>query len=161
MEEPRYYGTVKELITATSETYKDDVAFRVKIKQGKDPEYIDHTYKDFIENVNSLGANLYDSGFKGGRIAIIGRNQYYWVVTHLACLFGGIVSVPVDKELPLGEMEDSLVRAEVDAVVFDVKNKEQIDLVRHYEMLPKPTLMAVQEFMNHEIYFREEEQENQ
>ena len=41
------------------------------------------------------------------------------------------------------------------------ENKEQIDLVRHYEMLPKPTLMAVQEFMNHEIHFREEEQENQ
>ena len=41
------------------------------------------------------------------------------------------------------------------------ENKEQIDLVRHYEMLPKPTLMAVQEFMNHEIYFREEEKENQ
>ncbi len=130
MEEPRYYGTVKELITATSETYKDDVAFRVKIKQGKDPEYIDHTYKDFIENVNSLGANLYDSGFKGGRIAIIGRNQYYWVVTHLACLFGGIVSVPIDKELPLGEMEDSLIRAGVDAVVFDVKNKEQIEQIK-------------------------------
>ncbi len=130
MEEPRYYGTVKELITATSETYKDDVAFRVKIKQGKDPEYIDHTYKDFIENVNSLGANLYDSGFKGGRIAIIGRNQYYWVVTHLACLFGGIVSVPIDKELPLGEMEDSLIRAGADAVVFDVKNKEQIEQIK-------------------------------
>ena len=130
MEEPRYYGTVKELITATSETYKDDVAFRVKIKQGKDPEYIDHTYKDFIENVNSLGANLYDSGFKGGRIAIIGRNQFYWVVTHLACLFGGIVSVPIDKELPLGEMEDSLIRAGVDAVVFDVKNKEQIEQIK-------------------------------
>ena len=130
MEEPRYYGTVKELITATSETYKDDVAFRVKIKQGKDPEYIDHTYADFIENVNSLGANLYDSGFKSGRIAIIGRNQYYWVVTHLACLFGGIVSVPIDKELPLGEMEDSLIRAGVDAVVFDVKNKEQIEQIK-------------------------------
>ena len=40
------------------------------------------------------------------------------------------------------------------------ENKEQIDLVRHYEMLPKPTLLAVQEFMNHEIYFREEEEEN-
>ncbi|MBO7624862.1 MAG: DNA-directed RNA polymerase subunit omega [Bacteroidales bacterium] len=40
------------------------------------------------------------------------------------------------------------------------ENKEQIDLVRHYEMLPKPTLMAVQEFMNKDIYFREAEQEN-
>lgn len=130
MEQPKYYDTVKELITATSEIYRDDVAFRVKIKQGKDPEYVDHTYADFIENVDSLGANLYDSGFKGGRIAIIGRNQYYWVVTHLACLFGGIVSVPIDKELPLGEMEDSLIRAGVDAVVFDVKNKEQIEQIK-------------------------------
>ncbi|SEW04647.1 long-chain acyl-CoA synthetase [Ruminococcaceae bacterium KH2T8] len=130
MEQPKYYDTVKELITATSSAYKDDVAFRVKIKSGKDPQYKDYTYADFIENVNAMGANLYDSGFKGGRIAIIGRNQYYWVVTHLACLFGGIVSVPIDKELPLGEMEDSLIRAGVDAVVFDVKNKEQIEQIK-------------------------------
>ena len=41
------------------------------------------------------------------------------------------------------------------------ENKEQIDLVRHYEMLPKPSLMAVQEFINGEIYFREEGSENQ
>lgn len=130
MEQPKYYDTVKELITATSSAYKDDVAFRVKVKPGKDPQYKDYTYADFIENVNAMGANLYDSGFKGGRIAIIGRNQYYWVVTHLACLFGGIVSVPIDKELPLGEMEDSLIRAGVDAVVFDVKNKEQIEQIK-------------------------------
>ena len=130
MEEPRYYDTIKELITATSAQYKNDIAFRVKVKPGKEPEYKDYTYADFMENVNALGASYYSRGFKGGRIAIIGRNQYYWVAAHMACLFGGIVSVPIDKELPLGEMEDSLVRAEVDAVVFDVKNKEQIDQIR-------------------------------
>ena len=130
METPKYYDSIKELITATSAQYKDDIAFRVKIKPGKEPEYKDYTYADFIENVNAVGASYYNRGFKGGRIAIIGRNQYYWVVAHLACLFGGIVSVPIDKELPVGEMEDSLVRAEVDAVVFDVKNKEQIEQIK-------------------------------
>lgn len=130
MEEPKYYDSIKELITATSTIYKNDTAFRVKVKPGKDPEYKDYTYADFMENVNALGASYYSRGFKGGRIAIIGRNQYYWVTAHMACLFGGIVSVPIDKELPLGEMEDSLIRAEVDAVVFDVKNKEQIDQIR-------------------------------
>ncbi len=39
------------------------------------------------------------------------------------------------------------------------ENKEQIDLVRHYEQLPKPTLIAVQEFMNKEIYFRKADEE--
>ncbi|MCR5048413.1 MAG: AMP-binding protein [Saccharofermentans sp.] len=130
METPVYYDSIKELITATSTQYKDDIAFRVKIKLGKEPEYRDYTYADFIENVNAVGASYYNRGFKGGRIAIIGRNQYYWVVAHMACLFGGIVSVPIDKELPIGEMEDSLVRAEVDAVVFDVKNKEQIEQIK-------------------------------
>ena len=130
MEEPKYYDSIKELITATSTIYKNDTAFRVKVKPGKEPEYKDYTYADFMENVNALGASYYSRGFKGGRIAIIGRNQYYWVTAHMACLFGGIVSVPIDKELPLGEMEDSLIRAEVDAVVFDVKNKEQIDQIR-------------------------------
>ncbi len=38
------------------------------------------------------------------------------------------------------------------------ENKEQIDLVRHYEMLPKPTLLAVQEYINKEVYFREEDE---
>ncbi len=130
METPTYYDSIKELISATSDQYKDDIAFRVKIKPGKEPEYKDYTYADFIENVNAVGASYYNRGFKDGRIAIIGRNQYYWVVAHLACLFGGIVSVPIDKELPVGEMEDSLVRAEVDAVVFDVKNKEQIEQIK-------------------------------
>ena len=130
MEEPKYYDSIKELITATSTIYKNDIAFRVKVKPGKEPEYKDYTYADFMENVNALGASYYSRGFKGGRVAIIGRNQYYWVTAHMACLFGGIVSVPIDKELPLGEMEDSLIRAEVDAVVFDVKNKEQIDQIR-------------------------------
>ena len=129
-EEPVYYNSIKELISASAAQYKDDIAFRVKTKPGKAPEYRDYTYADFIENVNAVGASYYNRGFKGGRIAIIGRNQYYWVVAHLACLFGGIVSVPIDKELPIGEMEDSLVRAEADAVVFDVKNKEQIDQIR-------------------------------
>ena len=122
--------SIKEIISASADMYKNDVAFRVKTKQGKEPEYKDYTYADFIENVNACGTALYESGFKGGRIAIIGRNQYHWVVAHMACLFGGIVSVPIDKELPLGEMEDSLVRAEVDAVVFDVKNKEQIEQIK-------------------------------
>ena len=127
---PVYYDSIKEIISASADKYKNDVAFRVKTKQGKDPEYKDYTYADFIENVNACGTALYESGFKGGRIAIIGRNQYHWVVAHMACLFGGIVSVPIDKELPLGEMEDSLIRAEADAVVFDVKNKEQIEQIK-------------------------------
>jgi len=34
------------------------------------------------------------------------------------------------------------------------ENREQIEIARFYEGLPKPTLLAVNEFLNEEIYFR-------
>ncbi|MGC8803573.1 MAG: DNA-directed RNA polymerase subunit omega [Bacteroidales bacterium] len=34
------------------------------------------------------------------------------------------------------------------------ENREQIEISRYYERLPKPTLIALQEFKDGEIYFR-------
>ena len=34
------------------------------------------------------------------------------------------------------------------------ENREQIELAKFYEKLPKPTLIAVQEFMDKKIYYR-------
>ena len=34
------------------------------------------------------------------------------------------------------------------------ENREQIEISRDYEKLPKPTLIAAEEFVNHNIYFR-------
>ncbi len=34
------------------------------------------------------------------------------------------------------------------------ENREQIEISKHYERLPKPTLIAIEEFRNNEIYYR-------
>ncbi|WP_342646260.1 DNA-directed RNA polymerase subunit omega [Mucilaginibacter sp. CSA2-8R] len=34
------------------------------------------------------------------------------------------------------------------------ENREQIEISKHYERLPKPTLVAVQEFLENKVYFR-------
>lgn len=34
------------------------------------------------------------------------------------------------------------------------ENREQIEIAKYYEQLPKPTLIAVHEFLNEQIYFR-------
>ena len=34
------------------------------------------------------------------------------------------------------------------------ENKEQIEIAKFYERLPKPTLIAVHEFLHNQIYFR-------
>ncbi len=34
------------------------------------------------------------------------------------------------------------------------ENREQIEISKHHERLPKPTLVAVQEFLENKVYFR-------
>ncbi len=39
------------------------------------------------------------------------------------------------------------------------ENREQIEISKYYERLPKPTLIATQEFLEDKIYYRMSEQE--
>ena len=40
------------------------------------------------------------------------------------------------------------------------ENKEQIDISKHYEKLPKPTSLAIREWVDDEIYYRKTEDRN-
>ena len=42
----------------------------------------------------------------------------------------------------------------VDSLEEIFENKEQIEISRYFERLPKPTLIATQEFMDNNIYYR-------
>lgn len=39
------------------------------------------------------------------------------------------------------------------------ENREQIEISKFYEKLPKPSIIAIEEFMNDNVYFRKPEQE--
>ena len=41
------------------------------------------------------------------------------------------------------------------------ENREQIEVVRHYEQMPKPTLQATQEYLDDELYYRNPAKEDQ
>lgn len=40
------------------------------------------------------------------------------------------------------------------------ENREQIEISKHYEKLPKPTSIAVKEWLDDEVYFRKTEERN-
>jgi DNA-directed RNA polymerase subunit K/omega len=40
------------------------------------------------------------------------------------------------------------------------ENREQIEIAKYYEHLPKPTLIAIHEFLNNQIYFRNPSKES-
>ncbi len=41
------------------------------------------------------------------------------------------------------------------------ENREQIEISRYYEKLPKPVLLATQEFIEDNVYWRDPSQDNQ
>lgn len=41
------------------------------------------------------------------------------------------------------------------------ENREQIEVVRRFEQMPKPALVATEEYLNHEIYYRNPAKEDQ
>ena len=41
------------------------------------------------------------------------------------------------------------------------ENREQIEISKHYERMPKPTLVAVQEFLEDKVYYRNPSKEQQ
>ena len=124
------FENIKDIIYNSAKKYKDNTAFILKHKKDEQIQYENITYKKLLEEVNSLGTKFFDLGYKDKRIAIVGRNRYEWVLSHLANLLGGIVSVPLDKELQIDELESSLKRSKADVVVFDEKYIENIEEIK-------------------------------
>ena len=125
------FNNIKEIIYNSAKKYKDHIAFTIKHQNGKEVEYENKTYPDVLNDINTLGKALYDLGAKGKRVAIIGKNRYEWVIAHLANLLGGIVSVPLDKDLQTEELESSLIRSKADYIVFDSKLTEKMQEIRN------------------------------
>ena len=131
--ESKELQNIKEIIYNSAKEFANNVAFVIKHKKDKEVTYEDITYKKLLEDINAFGTKLYELGFKNKRIAVVGRNRYEWVVAHLANVLGGIVSVPLDKELQVDELESCLVRSKADVVVFDEKYIDNIKEIEKRE----------------------------
>lgn len=85
-----------------------------------------------IMNLCDDTANIYES------IAIIGKRANQ-------------ISVDIKQELSKKLQEFASNTDNLDEVF---ENREQIEISRFYEKLPKPSLIATQEFIDGKIYFR-------
>jgi len=61
------------------------------------------------------------------------------------------ISVEMKEELKR-KLEEFSSYADNLEEVFE--NREQIEISRYYEKLPKSTLIALQEFLDHDVYYR-------
>ncbi len=128
--EAKEFKNMKEIIYESAKKHNERIAFVIKHQENKNISYEDITYKQLLEDINRFGTSLYEMGLKGKRIAIIGRNRYEWVLAHFSNLLGGIVSVPLDKDLQYEELENSLIRSNAECIVFDEKLLERIEEIK-------------------------------
>lgn len=124
------FNNIKEIIYNSANIYADEIAFIIKHQEGKNKTYENITYKSLLEQINFLGTKLFDMGLKNKRIAVLGRNRYEWVLGHLTNLLGGIITIPLDKDLQIDELENSLIRSKADAIYFDEKYIEKIEEIK-------------------------------
>ncbi len=87
--------------------------------------------RNVMELCNETG-NIYES------VAIIGKRANQ-------------ISVEIKQELSKKLAEFSTSTDNLDEVF---ENREQIEISRFYEKLPKPTLIATEEFLQGKIYYR-------
>ena len=118
------YKNVKELLEFSTKKYADNTAFIIKEKEDKNINYKKITFKEFKDNMNSLGTELINLGFKDKKIAVIGKNSYEWALVFFTVLNGVGVIVPLDKGLPEEEIENSLKRSHADCVFFEIEYTE-------------------------------------
>lgn len=125
------FKDIKGIIYNSAKEYTNNTAFIIKHQEGKNKTYENITYKTLLEQINSLGTKLYDLGLKNKRIAILGRNRYEWTLGHLTTLLGGMISIPLDKDLQIDELENSLIRSKADAIYFDEKYIDKIEEIKN------------------------------
>lgn len=125
------FDNVKQVIYHSVEKYPNNVAFKLKEKNGEEIKYKDITYTEFMEEVNNLGTGLFNIGLKGKRVAILSKNRYEWPLTYVALLLGGMIAVPLDKGLTDIEIENSIIRSKVDAIVYEEKYIDILDKIKN------------------------------
>ncbi len=123
------FNNIREIIDNAVKLYPNNIAFKIKNKEGKNISYTDITYTDLKRKINEFGTGLVALGYKGKRVAVIGKNSFPWVLTYCTVLSGLGVLVPLDKGLPEAEIELSLSRSKAEVIVFDKEYEEVINRI--------------------------------
>ena len=108
--EPPIMNDLKHLLNRQADEHPDETAFVYPCETGE----MKKTYLDFKEDVNALGAWMYQKKIKDKHVAIIGENSYEWLVAYFATVLGGNVAVAIDKNLPEEEVVDLAKMGDVD-----------------------------------------------
>ncbi len=117
------YNDMKEMLRETGKLYGEKSAYMFKTEVPGEFRTISH--KEYRNQIDAFGTKLVEMGLKDKRIAIIGENRYEWAISYFSVVAGTGICVPLDKSLPNNEIENLIVRSEVEAIIY-TKNYDEV-----------------------------------
>lgn len=132
--------TMKDIVEFGAETYKSQSAFRYKVRK----TVVSKTYEDVKRDCESLSSILEYLHMIGKHVAVIGPTSYEWIISYFGIVNSGGVVVPVDAQLPAGEICSLLDRADVSMLIYDELRADAAELaMKTCDKLTKAVSMQV------------------
>ena len=116
---------MRSLVEEAAQNFKDDIAISYK-ENYWDTEVKKVSFIQWREDVRNLGTALISKGLREENIAIVGENSYGWCCSFFAVMAIGSVTVPVDKELPIEDIDGIISTTACKAVIFGKSSEEKV-----------------------------------
>ena len=120
-----FIDDMRSLVEEAAKNFSDSTAISYKDKPS-DKEVKKVTFNQWRDDVRHLGTALIANGLREENIAIVGENSYGWCCSFFAVMAIGSVTVPVDKELPLEDIEGIITTTGCKAVFFGKSAEDKI-----------------------------------
>lgn len=111
------YTNLKELLEDCCLKYEDRIVFEYEERKKE----IMVSYREFGNAVKYFSSWLKCEGYAGKNIALVAGNSYQWILSFFGVVTSGNVIVPIDRGLPLDDLEKQIIHSDSTAVICDPK----------------------------------------
>lgn len=106
---------LRQLIDYRADESASAVAFEYETNKGITEKI---TFSELKYQINALGTAFYNLGLRNCHVAILGENSYDWLLNFFALVCGNIVTVPLDRELPVQTLKNMIKNSNCSALIF-------------------------------------------
>jgi long-chain acyl-CoA synthetase len=133
-----FIDDMRSLVEEAAQNFQDSTAISYK-ENYWDKEVKKVSFNQWRDDVRHLGTALIADGLREEKVAIVGENSYGWCCAFFGVMAIGSVTVPVDKELPVEDIDGIITTTGCKAVIFGKTAEAKVK-----ELLEKGGLQSVE-----------------
>ena len=138
-----FIDDMRSLVEEAAQNFTDSTAISYKVKPN-DKEVKKVSFTQWRDDVRALGTALIANGLREENIAIVGENSYGWCCSFFAVMAIGSVTVPVDKELPIEDIDGIITTTGCKAVIFGKAAEDKIkDILKNGGLASAELLISI------------------